>query len=71
MAAAEERVEFDDIEWEGVCYTQTLRYMGDEIYWQRVRKGMTDSKNYVFRCKRSDFLEGEPKFEFVYQFEGY
>lgn len=71
MADAAAALGFDDMEWEGTSYTQTLRYMGDDIYWNLIPRGTTDSEKYVFRCNRSDFIAGEPKFEYVYQYSGY
>lgn len=69
MGEAAATLGFDDMEWEESSYTQMLRYMGDEIYWNLIPKGTQDSERYVFRCKRSDFLTGEPKFTFVYRYE--
>lgn len=71
MAEAATELGFDAMEWEGTSYTQTLRYMGDDIYWCLIPKGTTDSEWYVFCGNRSDFIAGEPKFEFVYRYNGY
>lgn len=49
--------------------TQNLgfRYMGEDIYWCPVSvPDQQTVENHVYHCKRSDFLEGEPKFTFVY-----
>lgn len=77
MAEAATKLGYDDMEWERSSYTQKLRYMGDDIYWCLESKETPDSKDtsdldwYAFRCKRSDFIAGNPKFEFVYRYEDY
>ena len=70
MGEAATKLGYDDMEWMGQSYTQTLRYMGDDIYWCMVPKGTTDSEWYVFRGNREDFIAGEPEFEYVYQYNG-
>ena len=50
-----------------------FRYMGEDIYWYPVSvigHSVTDQtvEIHVYHCKRSDFLAGEPKFEFVYKY---
>ncbi|MBR6535764.1 MAG: hypothetical protein IKT67_01030 [Lachnospiraceae bacterium] len=71
MAEAAASLGFDDMEWSEKSYTQMLHYLGEEIYWKLIPKGTTDSEKYVFRCNRSDFIAGKPKFEYVYQYSGY
>lgn len=61
-------LDFEAIEWASQCYTLTLRYMGEDIYWELVPADASKTETYVFRCKRSDFVAGEPKFTFVYQY---
>ena len=48
-----------------------FRYMGEDIYWCPVSvmgHSVTDQtvENHVYHCRRSDFIAGEPKFEFLY-----
>jgi len=50
-------------------YNWGFRYMGEEIYWcPCVAIDHQTLEIHVFRCKRSDFLAGEPEFEFVYKY---
>lgn len=77
MAEAATKLGYDDMEWERSSYTQMLRYMGDDIYWCLELKETPDSKDtsdldwYVFHCNRSDFIAGNPKFEFAYRYENH
>ncbi len=61
-----EAVRPEGIEWEQVYSAISLRYMGEDIYLEMCPKGNA-SEWYVFRCKREDFLNGSPEFEFVFQ----
>lgn len=63
---AVEAVRPEDTEWEMKYYTMSLRYMGEDIYLELCPKGNTSEWD-VFRCKRADFLSGNPKFEFVFR----
>ena len=49
-------------------YCSGLRFLGEEIYAE-VPEEENSSCIYVFKCKRSDFLAGEPKFEYVFVME--
>ena len=59
---------FEEEEWYPWDYTTALYYCGEDIYWElKPQENMTE--NYIFRCNRSDFLAGNPEFEFVYRWE--
>ena len=45
-----------------------VRFLGEEIYVEIPEEENRD-RRHVFRCKRSDFLAGEPKFEYVFVME--
>ncbi len=50
-------------------YNCGFRYLGEDIYWcPCVAVDFQTLEIHVFHCKRSDFLAGEPEFEFVYQY---
>ena len=63
---------FEEMTWHIDSYTTGLRYLGEDIYWCLVpldENNMNpEMTTYVFHCNRSDFLAGEPKFEFVYKY---
>jgi len=54
--------------WIRTAYSCGFRYLGEDIYWCPVSTKNNAREIYVFRCKRSDFLAGEPKFTFVYKY---
>lgn len=48
----------------------SLYFMGEEVYCRmRSENEANYDKNYIFKCKRSDLLEGNPKFEYVVETE--
>ena len=50
-------------------YNCGFRYLGEDIYWcPCVAVDPQTLEIHVFHCKRSDFLAGEPEFEFVYKY---
>ena len=50
-------------------YNCGFRYLGEDIYWcPCVAVDHQTLEIHVFHCKRSDFLVGEPEFEFVYKY---
>ena len=50
-------------------YNCGFRYLGEDIYWcPCVAVDHQNLEIHVFHCKRSDFLAGEPEFEFVYKY---
>ena len=47
-----------------------LYFTGEEVYCRmRSENENNHGKCYIFKCKRSDLLEGNPKFEFVLETE--
>ena len=46
-----------------------LYFFGEEVYCRMNSEDESNRKKYVFRCKRSDLLAGNPKFEFVFVME--
>lgn len=63
---------FEEMTWHTSSYNGGFRYLGEDIYWCLVpldENNMNpEMTTYVFHCKRSDFLAGEPKFEFMYKY---
>ena len=50
-------------------YNFGFRYMGEDIYWCPVSViDPQTSEIHVYHCKRSNFLAGEPKVEFLYKY---
>ncbi len=49
-------------------YWMGVRFLGEEIYVE-IPEEENLERFHVFRCKRSDFLAGEPKFEYVFVME--
>ncbi|MBE5931208.1 MAG: hypothetical protein E7268_09185 [Lachnospiraceae bacterium] len=49
-------------------YWMGVRFLGEEIYAEVPEKENRE-RFHVFKCKRSDFLAGEPKFEHVFVME--
>ncbi|MBR6535767.1 MAG: hypothetical protein IKT67_01045 [Lachnospiraceae bacterium] len=50
--------------------TEDLYFTGEEVYCRmRSENEANYDKNYIFKCKRSDLLEGNPKFEYVVETE--
>ena len=73
IAAVNLAVAIDEAVPEGVTleywfYWKGIRFLGEEIYMELPEKENLD-RTYVFRCKRSDLLAGNPKFEFVFVME--
>ena len=66
MAEAASVLDVGDMKWSGLSYTKTLWYRGEEIYWNLMPEEPREWENYVFCCKRSDFIAGKPEFTFVY-----
>lgn len=58
---------FEETEWE-YAYINSLYYCGEDIYLIMYLKENFDAE-YVFRCKRSDLLAGNPNFVFVYEWK--
>ncbi len=63
----------DEVVPEGVelfywVYYRGVRFLGEEIYVEIPEEENRD-RRHVFKCKRSDFLAGEPKFEYVFVME--
>lgn len=50
--------------WYWVYYCG-VRFLGDEIYVE-IPEEENRERYHVFKCKRSDFLAGEPEFEYVF-----
>ena len=47
-----------------------LYFAGEEVYCRMYSENENNhGKHYIFKCKRSDLLEGNPKFEFVFETE--
>lgn len=47
-----------------------LHFMGTEVYCRMYSENENNhGKHYIFKCKRSDLLEGNPKFEYVFETE--
>ena len=59
---------FEDAEWYPWDYTSALYYCGDDIYWE-LSPQENMAEDYIFSCKRSDFIAGNPEFTFVYRWE--
>ena len=59
---------FEEMEWHNQSYNRGLRYLGEDIYWCFVPHKNPKMTTYVFHCKRSDFIAGNPEFTFVYQY---
>lgn len=60
----------DDVVPEGVnlnywSYSSGLRFLSEDIYVE-IPEEENFERIHVFKCKRSDFLAGEPKFEYVF-----
>lgn len=51
MAEAVASLGYDDMKWDGMSYTQLLRYMGDDIYWNMVprRKAVDVNTNEIIQ----------------------
>ncbi len=63
---------FEEMTWHTASYNEGLRYLGEDIYWCLYPLDENNSNpemtTYVFHCKRSDFLAGEPEFTYVYKY---
>lgn len=55
---------FEETEWTKRPFTIDLHYCGEEIFWT-LSPQENMAEDYIFCCKRSDFLAGTPEFTFV------
>lgn len=55
---------FEETEWTKRPFTIDLHYCGEEIFWT-LSPQENMAEEYIFCCKRSDFLAGTPEFTFV------